>query len=133
MSDKEEVDRLMNVLRTAIRLLGLSNREIERRLSLTPSYISRLFAGAIELKVEHVMAITRAVGLQPWEFFELAYPNRSENPSEAFRSIRRLLRGMQPLEGSVGPPVVTDEDIDRKVHDAVRRVLGELATGTNGK
>ena len=49
MSDKEEVDRLLNVLRTSIRLLGLTNREIERRLGLTPSYVSRIFSGTIEL------------------------------------------------------------------------------------
>src|SRR5690349_132437 len=90
MSDKDEVDRLMNVLRTSIRLLGLPNREIERRLGLTPSYVSRLFAGTIELKVEHVVAIVRAIGLQPWEFFELAYPRRSEPTSESFRTIRTL-------------------------------------------
>ena len=34
MSDKEEVDRLLNVLRTSIRLLGLTNREIARTLNI---------------------------------------------------------------------------------------------------
>ena len=31
MNEKEEVERLLNVLRVVVRLLGLSNREIERR------------------------------------------------------------------------------------------------------
>src|SRR5262245_20950096 len=96
MTDKSEVDRLLNVLRTSIRLLGLTNREIERRLGLTPSYVSRIFSGTIELKMEHVLAIARAMGLEPWEFFELAYPRRSDPPSESFRAIRTLLRDMQP-------------------------------------
>jgi len=124
MNDKEEVDRLLNVLRTSIRLLALSNREIERRLGLTPSYISRIFSGTIELKVEHVFAITRAMGLAPWEFFELAYPRRSAPPSESYQMIQTLLRDMQPPPE---PPARPDaEEIDRKIQEAVRRALQEL-------
>jgi transcriptional regulator with XRE-family HTH domain len=130
MGDPEEVKRLLNVLRTSIRLLGLTNREIERRLELTPSYVSRLFAGAIELKMEHVVAITRAMGLQPWEFFELAYPRRSDSPSEAFRSIRTLLRDMQPpQEPTVQPTALTAEEIEEKIQDSVRKALQEMAGG----
>jgi transcriptional regulator with XRE-family HTH domain len=121
----------LNVLRTSIRLLGLTNREIERRLGLTPSYISRLFAGAIELKVEHVVAISRAMGLQPWEFFELAYPRRSDPPSEPFRAIRNLLREMQPSPESEAPQPValTSAEIEEKIQQSVRKVLLELAGG----
>lgn len=133
MSDKDEVDRLMNVLRTAIRLLGLTNREIERRLELTPSYLSRLFGGSIELKVEHVLAIARAIGLTSAEFFELAYPRRAHPPSDSFRAIRTLLREMQPPEESPSAappsPALTFEEIDRRILDSVRKVLGDLASG----
>jgi transcriptional regulator with XRE-family HTH domain len=130
MSDKEEVDRLLNVLRTSIRLLGLTNREIERRLGLTPSYVSRIFSGTIELKVEHVLAIARAMGLEPWEFFELAYPRRSEPPTESFRSIRTLLRDMQPPAPPAPPaPGLTAEEIDQKIQESVRRALRELKVG----
>jgi transcriptional regulator with XRE-family HTH domain len=128
MNDKDEVDRLMNVLRTSIRLLGLSNREIERRLGLTPSYVSRLFAGTIELKVEHVVAIVRAIGLQPWEFFELAYPKRSGPISESFQTIRTLLRDMQPPAEAAPDPVLTEE-IDRRIQEAVREALREMGAG----
>jgi transcriptional regulator with XRE-family HTH domain len=129
MSDQDEVDRVLNVLRTSIRLLGLTNREIERRLGLTPSYVSRLFAGAIELKVEHVVSISRAMGLQPWEFFELAYPRRSDPPSEPFRAIRNLLRDMQPAQDQPQPAALTTAEIEEKIQDSVRKVLRELAGG----
>jgi transcriptional regulator with XRE-family HTH domain len=131
MGDPEEIQRLLNVLRTSIRLLGLTNREIERRLDLTPSYVSRLFAGALELKMEHVLSISRAMGLQPWEFFELAYPRRSDAPSEAFRSIRNLLRDMQPSpEPSASQPGgLTAEEIEEKIQSSVRKALQEMAGG----
>jgi transcriptional regulator with XRE-family HTH domain len=130
MGDPEEIQRLLNVLRTSIRLLGLTNREIERRLELTPSYVSRLFAGALELKMEHVLSISRAMGLQPWEFFELAYPRRSDAPSEAFRSIRNLLRDMQPSpEPSPYQTGLTPEEIEEKIQSSVRKALKEMAGG----
>jgi transcriptional regulator with XRE-family HTH domain len=133
MSDKDEVERLMNVLRTAIRLLGLSNREIERRLGLTPSYLSRLFGGYIELKVEHVMAIARAIGLHPAELFELAYPRRPQPASEAYEAIRSMLRGMQPVEeprpAAPAGQTLTPEEIDRRIQESVRKAFRELANG----
>lgn len=129
--DKIEVERVMTVLRTAIRLLGLSNREVERRLGYTPSYLSRLFGGAIELKVEHVLAIARAIGLQAAEFFELAYPRRVESPSESFRTIRTLLRDLQPPEPTAQTPGqgLTAEEVDRRIQESVRQVLRDLAGG----
>ena len=132
MSDKDEVDRLMNVLRTAIRLLGLTNREIERRLQLTPSYVSRLFAGAIELKVEHVIAISRAIGLQPWEFFELglspafgsALGGVPLHPQPARRTASAAA-GAAPA--SPDAPKMTRREIDEMIQESVRQAFNDLA------
>ena len=130
MSDRNEVSRLLNVLRTAIRLLGLTNREIERRLSMTPSYLSRLFGGAIELKVEHVIAIARAIGIEPAEFFALAYPRLPDPPSEPYQTIRTLLRDMQPPETPSKPAAgLTADEIDQKIQESVRRAFREMASG----
>ena len=121
----------MTVLRTAIRLLGLTNREVERRLGMTPSYLGRIFGGSIELKVEHVLAIARAMGLAPAELFELAYPRRPDPPTEAAKTIRKLLRDMQPPEPEARPAsvTITDEELQQKIQESVRQALRDLAGG----
>jgi transcriptional regulator with XRE-family HTH domain len=128
LQDKDEVERLIRVLTTAMRILDLSNREVERRLHLSPSYLSRLFNGLIELRVEHLLAISRAIGLKPAEFFYLAYPKRPDPPSEASLQLRRVLQELQPpLPGPSSQMVRgSDEEIEKQIQEAVHRLLGEI-------
>lgn len=129
--DKDEIKRILELLRTLSRMLGLTNREIERRMGLTPSYLSRLYGGFIEVKLEHVYGIARAIGLKPGEFFELAYPSRSEPPSEAAIAIRRILRDMQPAATPEppppAPPAIRQEDIQKMVQDSLREFFSGLS------
>jgi len=122
---------MLLILRTAIRLLGLNNREVERRLGMTPSYLGRIFSGTIELKMEHILGISRALGLAPAEFFELAYPRRPDPPSESARMIRKLLRDMQPPEpeNRTQPPAISEAELQRKIQESVRQALRDLAGG----
>ena len=126
--DKDEVERLIRVLTTAMRILDLSNREVERRLHLSPSYLSRLFNGLIELRVEHLLAISRAIGLKPAEFFYLAYPKRPDPPSDASLQLRRVLQEPQPPLPAPSSPLVrgSEEEIEKKIQEAVHRLLGEI-------
>lgn len=129
LQDKDEVERLIRVLTTAMRVLDISNREVERRLQLSPSYLSRLFNGLIELRVEHLLAISRAIGLKPAEFFALAYPKRSEPPSEAALQLRRVLQELQP-PGPASPAQAGrtgDDDIEKRIQETVQRLLGEIS------
>lgn len=126
LQDKDEVERLIRVLTTAMRILDLSNREVERRLHLSPSYLSRLFNGLIELRVEHLLAISRAIGLKPAEFFYLAYPKRPDPPSDASLQLRRVLQELQPPLPSPPPVRGSDEEIEKKIQEAVHRLLGEI-------
>jgi transcriptional regulator with XRE-family HTH domain len=128
--DRDEVERLIRVLTTAMRILDISNRDIEKRLHLSPSYLSRLFNGLIELRVEHLLSISRAIGLKPAEFFSLAYPKRPETPSEAVLQLRRVLQDLSP-PGPPPPappalrPALQDDEIERKIAEIVQRFLGE--------
>lgn len=126
LQDRGEVERLIRVLTTAMRILDLSNREIEKRLHLSPSYLSRLFNGLIELRVEHLLGISRAIGLTPAEFFHLAYPKRPEPPSEAALELRRVLQELQPPPPPPSSPILREDEIERKIQETVQRLLGEI-------
>ena len=113
---KKEADRIIGKLKVAIRLLGFTNREIERRLGYTPSYLTRLFSAQIELRFEHIVDIARAMGLTADEFFAFAYPARNDSPSEAAQQLDSLLEELRPAPRpprAIPPPgELTKEGLD---------------------
>ena len=133
-----EILRILDLLRTLIRILGLSNREIERRAGFSPSYLSRLFGNYLELKYEHVLEISRALGITPREFFELAYPDNAEAPTESMKRIRGVLQNMQPSRLVETPqpksaPGLSAEEVERRIQEALRQVFQDLGrTGSGG-
>ena len=97
--DLDEVMRLLGVLRTLMRLTGFSNREVERRLGLHPSSLTRFFNGQVEAKLELVLGIVRAIGLKYDEFFAFAYPDRGEGEeSESANRVRDMVAGLKPAK-----------------------------------
>lgn len=132
-----EILRILDLLRTLIRILGLSNREIERRAGFSPSYLSRLFGNYLELKYEHILEISRALGITPREFFELAYPDNVEAPTESMKRIRNVLQNMQPLPRPVETPPkpaagLTADEVERRIQEALRQVFKDLGRTGSG-
>lgn len=127
--DKAEIQRILDLLRMLIRISGLSNREVERRLKLSPSYLSRLFGGYLEVKLEHILGVSRALGLKPSEFFAFAYPEGPLEPSEAYQRIRNVLQTLQPIRPEAPPkpePAITAEEVERRIQEALRQVFRDL-------
>jgi transcriptional regulator with XRE-family HTH domain len=93
---KEAKDLIIRRLKTAMRLLGFTNREIERRLGYTPSYLTRLLSGEIELRFEHVVEIASAMGMTAEEFFQFAYPVRAVERSEPAIQLEEVLAELRP-------------------------------------
>jgi len=121
---KKEADRIIGKLKVAIRLLGFTNREIERRLSYTPSYLTRLFSGQIELRFEHIVDIARAMGLTADEFFAFAYPARNDEPSETAQQLDSLLEELRPTprppKAPSPPAELTEEGLNLKILELLR-------------
>jgi transcriptional regulator with XRE-family HTH domain len=131
--EKDEVRRLLDILHTFMRMLGISNREVERRLDLKHGTISRLLGGQIEAKLELVLSVARAIGLEYEEFFAFAYPERSSSSqpeSGAARKIRTMLEDLQPSrprsQGSAAAPLQRTE-LFEDVKRAVREIMVEMA------
>jgi transcriptional regulator with XRE-family HTH domain len=94
------------MLKTAMKVLGYTNRDVERKLGLSGSYLSRLFSGMIDLKVDHVVAISKVIGVEPEEMFQLAFPRKKRVPSPGAARLRETLEeyqrtGSAPWGGSL--------------------------------
>jgi transcriptional regulator with XRE-family HTH domain len=132
--DMDEVRRILDVLRTLSRMMGISNREVERRLHLHPSFLTRLYSGQVEAKLEVVLGIARAIGLEYPELFDLLYPERP-NPdrwSAAAQRIHGMLEGLHPPRVQAGavpgpqPREAAASSDTEAIRDVVRQVLTEV-------
>lgn len=124
---QEETHRLLELLRVAMRILGFTNRDVEKALGLSYGYLSRLFSGSIELKVEHILQILGVLGLTPAEYFHLAYPRKPSPPSEASNRMRAILDGFGPVTREERPPAgnLSPEEVEKLVSDTLRKMLRE--------
>lgn len=122
---QEEIQRLLHMLRVAMRILDVSNRDVEKKLGLSYGYLSRLFSGSIELKVEHILEILQVLGLTPTEFFQLAYPRKTVPPSESATRIRAILEGFGSLSPEERPPSgeVSSDELERMVSKVLQKLL----------
>src|ERR1700730_11077943 len=78
---EEEVRRYAGLLRQAIRAAGLSVSEVERRLGAGPKALRRIFSGQVDLKLKHIVAILRIIGMSQEEFFAIASrPKQTPHP-----------------------------------------------------
>lgn len=107
-----------------MRLLGFTNREIERRLKYTPSYLTRLFSGQIELRFEHVVDIVHAMGMTVDEFFRFSYPERAQKRSEAAERLEAMLEEMRPTPPPPeNPNLWREEEFEKTVVRALEKVV----------
>lgn len=112
-----EVARVTAALRTAIRLSGVSHRQIERELHLSTGYLTRILAGQVELRVRLVFSICRVIGVPAGNFFAALFPS---SPTET-AAAARLTRGLASLHPE--PVPVRDP---RLVIGEMRRSLDHL-------
>jgi transcriptional regulator with XRE-family HTH domain len=144
--DHTESRRLLEVLRTLMRMLAFSHREVERRLGLKHSAVTRLFNGQVEAKLELVLGIVRVIGLEYDELFSFVYPERRAAAAEsaAARKIRSLLADLHPPGFSAAPPAekplratpaaepASRDELLRDLRKVVREVLAEMEAGDSG-
>jgi transcriptional regulator with XRE-family HTH domain len=134
-SDQQEVERVLQLLKGVLRMLGITSREVERRLGVAPSYLSRVFTGAVEFKLEHIIAVCRVIGLHPAEFFNLAFAELPQPPSAAARELWGTLKefklpervtGAAPAAPAPQQQQISVEELDERIQIALQRFFASL-------
>jgi transcriptional regulator with XRE-family HTH domain len=119
-----ETERLVNLVKVSLRILGISNRELARRLEMSPSYVSKLLSGASELRLDHLVRICKVTGMDPGEFFALAYPVRPAATATGAR-LRLLLQGSIPPPPPPAAParVFREEEVQAMLQAALEKLM----------
>ncbi|PYQ58522.1 MAG: hypothetical protein DMF53_20295 [Acidobacteria bacterium] len=119
-----ETERLVNLVKVCLRILGVSNRELARRLGMSPSYVSKLLSGSSELRLDHLIRICKVTDLDPGEFFALAYPVRQASTATGTR-LRFLLQGTLPPSPPLAAPakVYREDEVQAMLQAALERLI----------
>lgn len=114
----EGVERYIAVLKELIARSGLTQREIERRSGWAKSSLTKLLLGHWDLKVRQLLAILKAIEVAPPVFFHLVYEKRPITDR-----LLEELGGRPEPESMALPPAMSTEELDRRIEEAVERVL----------
>jgi transcriptional regulator with XRE-family HTH domain len=118
-----ETERMIQVLKTSMRVLGFTQQEIERKLGVAPGYVGRVFRGVMQLRFDHVVDISRAMGVEPSEMFHLAFSPTHNPPGEAtqrLRDVSDLFR--PPAAPAIQPKKPAEPARSLSVEDETERI-----------
>jgi hypothetical protein len=104
---RDEVQMTLDALKVEIQSSGYSWRKMEVVLKLGNGYFSHLFAGRIDLKFRHVVAICEVLGLSTHDFFARAY-GIVPRPAEGIR-----LEELRPLMHDIVDIILTERGYPR--------------------
>ena len=124
---KSQTAQLAKVLKTTIHSLGFSLREVERRLKLSRGYLTRLFGGEMDLKMDHVVEIAEVIGVPPEEIFHLAFPLE---PQPSTPQVARL-REAFGVSSEPSPRPEEPSAIEREIEQIVNRALSKAFANLN--
>src|ERR1044071_585511 len=101
MTVEDEVRRATKLLETVMQAAGLTRKELDQRLGAGPGYVSQVLTGRMELKFRHILAILKALDVDPGVFFQTLYPE--SKPSGDVARMEEFLKRFKKL-GFDKPP-----------------------------
>jgi hypothetical protein len=139
-----ETEQMLKILRTAVRVLGYKNQDLEDKLDVYHGYLGRLFKNTIQLQYDDVIRIARVLGMEPAELFQLAFPQPISPATEGAQRLRESLDDPQPLTASAGPPAelspatsglgsALEQELERMVQRKFEKLLAGLIQGAGGR
>lgn len=115
----DEAQRVLKLLDAAILKSRRSRREIERKLGWSQGYLGSLLRGRIGLKVWHVFALSRELGIEPLSLFLTAAPPR--DPGWILQQLG--IDPLPPAPPEPAPPKVETVPVDREELEEMMRKL----------
>jgi transcriptional regulator with XRE-family HTH domain len=130
MTIDDEVRRATKLLETVMQAAGLTRKDLDQRLGAGPGYVSQVLTGRMELKFRHILAILRALDVEPSVFFQTLYPEN--RPATDAVVMEEFLRRFQRLGfgSSAAPPPTSSldpQELERMIQNAVRAALAGLS------
>ena len=125
-----QTKRLIFVLKSAIRAGGLTLKGLEKKLGVSPAYLTRLFSGQIPMRVDQVAEIAEAAGLDPDEIFRLAFPAVQKPVTPEMEVVRRAVGappGESPAFESSAEVSPLGREVERLIERLVEQKLNERA------
>jgi transcriptional regulator with XRE-family HTH domain len=132
MTIDDEVRRATKLLETVMQAAGLTRKDLDQRLGAGPGYVSQVLTGRMELKFRHVLAILRALEVEPSVFFQTLYPEN--RPASDTVVMEEFLRRFQKLGfGNQSPPppnpALDPLELERMIQNAVRAAMTASSAG----
>lgn len=126
MTIDDEVRRATKLLETVMQAAGLTRKDLDQKLGAGPGYISQVLTGRMELKFRHILAILRALEVEPSVFFQTLYPE--DRPATDAVVMEEFLRRFQKLGFGTQPtpqrgPALDPQELERMIQNAVRAAL----------
>jgi transcriptional regulator with XRE-family HTH domain len=120
------VRRATKLLETVMQAAGLTRKDLDQKLGAGPGYVSQVLTGRMELKFRHILAILRALEVEPSVFFQTLYPE--DRPASDTVVMEEFLRRFQKLGFGAPPtpppaPPLDPLELERMIQNAVRTAL----------
>ena len=109
-----EVTHVVAALANALKQKQRSRLQVEQTLGYSRGYVSKLFHGTVEMRTRHVFEILRAIGMEPWDFFQAAFPPPTK-PAEA-----------PPATEAAAAPAISEDELEARVRKCLLRILMEI-------
>jgi len=114
---------------------GLTRKDLDQRLGAGPGYVSQVLKGRMELKLRHILAILRALDVEPALFFQTLYPE--SRPATDQVVMEEFLKRFQKLGFGAGaappppPPALDSQELEKLIQTAVRAALAERQSSSS--
>jgi len=127
---EDDVRRATKLLETVMQASGLTRKELDQKLSAGPGYVSQVLTGRMELKMRHILAILRALHIEPSLFFQTLYPEARQSTDQTV--MEEFLRRFQHLgfgTGASSPQASSTAldglELERLIRSAVQTALAD--------